>query len=55
MISLPYIYDFVEVILGHFAEFIRTLVYELDLWLYPNAILPWLSILLQDLFIYYFY
>ena len=30
-------------------EFIRTLVYGLDLWFYPNAVLLWLSMLLQDL------
>ena len=32
-----------------------TLVYGLDLCLYPNAVSLWLSILLQDLFIYCFY
>ena len=51
MISLSYIYDLVKVILGHFAEFIRTLVYGLELWFYPNAVLLWLSMLLQEIFI----
>ena len=40
MISLSYMYDLVQVILGHFAEFSRTLVYRLDLWFYPNQKQP---------------
>ena len=36
---------------GYFVEFIRTLVYRLDLWFFPNAVLLWPSMLLQDLFI----
>ena len=45
MISFSYILTYFR----FFAEFVRTLVYGLDLWFYPNAVLLWLSILLQYL------
>ena len=32
--------------LGYFAEFIRTLVYGLDLWIYLKAVLPLFIMLL---------